>query len=103
RSMMFSPWITPMVAMSIVWAWIYEPDVGLLNQILGWFHLPQPDWFTVLIVLYGLLLLLQYGKTLAGRCYSIRMHCKRFLKIYMKLVVLKDLLGGKECVRLLFH
>ncbi|HLR23315.1 MAG TPA: sugar ABC transporter permease, partial [Pseudogracilibacillus sp.] len=44
RSMMFSPWITPMVAMSIVWAWIYEPDVGLLNQILGWFHLPQPDW-----------------------------------------------------------
>lgn len=41
---MFSPWITPMVAMSIVWAWIYEPDVGLLNQVLGFFHLPQPDW-----------------------------------------------------------
>ncbi|MEI3609726.1 carbohydrate ABC transporter permease [Pseudogracilibacillus sp. SO10305] len=44
RSLMFSPWITPMVAMSIVWAWIYEPDVGLLNQVLGFFHLPQPDW-----------------------------------------------------------
>src|SRR5699024_9536790 len=44
RSMMFSPWITPMVAMSILWARIYEPDVGLLNQILGWFHLPHPDW-----------------------------------------------------------
>lgn len=44
RSLMFSPWITPMVAMSIVWAWIYEPDIGLLNQVLGWMHLPQPDW-----------------------------------------------------------
>src|SRR5690625_3381323 len=44
RSLMFSPWITPMVAMSIVWAWIYEPDIGLLNQVLGWLHLPQPAW-----------------------------------------------------------
>ncbi|MEN1968818.1 sugar ABC transporter permease [Lentibacillus sp. N15] len=44
RSLLFSPWITPMVAMSIVWSWIYEPDVGLLNQMLGWLHLPQPAW-----------------------------------------------------------
>lgn len=46
RAFLFSPWITPMVAMSIVWTWIYEPDVGLMNQVLGWFHLPQPDWLT---------------------------------------------------------
>lgn len=46
RAFLFSPWITPMVAMSIVWSWMYEPDVGLLNQILGWFHLPQPSWLT---------------------------------------------------------
>ncbi|GIN72518.1 sugar ABC transporter permease [Bacillus sp. J14TS2] len=44
RSLLFSPWITPMVAMSIVWTWIYEPEIGLLNQILGWFNLPQPEW-----------------------------------------------------------
>src|SRR5699024_2431036 len=30
RSMLCSPWITPRVVMSIVWAWIYDPDVGLL-------------------------------------------------------------------------
>ncbi|TQR16323.1 sugar ABC transporter permease [Psychrobacillus soli] len=46
KSLLFSPWITPMVAMSIVWTWIFQPDVGLLNQILGWFHLPQPSWLT---------------------------------------------------------
>jgi len=44
RALLFSPWITPMVAMSIVWSWIYEPKVGLLNQVLGWFNLPQPEW-----------------------------------------------------------
>lgn len=44
RSLLFSPWVTPMVAMSIVWSWIYEPKIGLLNQILGWFNLPQPEW-----------------------------------------------------------
>lgn len=46
KSFLFSPWITPMVAMSIVWTWIFQPDVGLLNQILGWLHLPQPMWLT---------------------------------------------------------
>jgi len=40
RSLMFSPWVTPMVAMSIVWSSIYEPDVGLLNQILDWVNIP---------------------------------------------------------------
>lgn len=46
RAFLFAPWITPMVAMSIVWSWIYEPDIGLLNQILAMFHLPQPSWLT---------------------------------------------------------
>src|SRR5699024_684013 len=44
RAMLYSPGINAMVAMSIVCAWIYEPDVGLLTQILGMFHLPQPAW-----------------------------------------------------------
>lgn len=46
KSLLFSPWITPMVAMSIVWTWIFQPDVGLLNQLLGLLHLPQPSWLT---------------------------------------------------------
>ncbi|WP_307728809.1 carbohydrate ABC transporter permease [Alkalicoccobacillus plakortidis] len=44
RAFLFSPWITPMVAMSIVWTWIFEPDLGLLNEILGLLNLPQPAW-----------------------------------------------------------
>ncbi|MCO7124803.1 sugar ABC transporter permease [Sporolactobacillus shoreicorticis] len=44
KALIFSPWVTPMVAMSIVWSWIYEPKIGLLNQFLGWLQLPQPEW-----------------------------------------------------------
>jgi len=44
KTLIFSPWVTPTVAISIVWSWIFEPKVGLLNQVLGWFHLPQPQW-----------------------------------------------------------
>ncbi|MDJ1110217.1 sugar ABC transporter permease [Macrococcus caseolyticus] len=44
RTLIFSPWITPMVAVSIVWSWIFEPKVGILNQVLGMMHLAQPGW-----------------------------------------------------------
>jgi len=30
----FSPWITPTVAVSLVWSWIYEPDRGFANYML---------------------------------------------------------------------
>lgn len=51
--LLFSPWVTPTVAVSIVWSWIYEPDVGLANTVLsflgltgiGW--LQDPNWALV--------------------------------------------------------
>lgn len=30
----FLPFITPMVVVGIVWSWIFDPNIGLLNQIL---------------------------------------------------------------------
>ncbi|WP_414049287.1 carbohydrate ABC transporter permease [Macrococcus animalis] len=44
RTMLFSPWVTPMVAVSIVWSWIFEPKIGILNQLLGMMHMYQPGW-----------------------------------------------------------
>jgi multiple sugar transport system permease protein len=44
RTLIFSPYITPMVAVSIVWSWIFEPRVGVLNYILSLFHLPALKW-----------------------------------------------------------
>lgn len=41
---LFSPWITPTVAVSIVWTWIYEPDSGIANLVLDFLHLPALQW-----------------------------------------------------------
>lgn len=44
RTLIFSPWVTPTVAVSIVWSWIYEPKVGFANWVLNLLHLPGLDW-----------------------------------------------------------
>lgn len=44
KFILFSPWITPTVAISIVWTWIYEPDVGIADHVLKFFHLPALQW-----------------------------------------------------------
>ncbi|NKE07946.1 sugar ABC transporter permease [Bacillus selenatarsenatis] len=44
RTLIFSPWVTPAVAVSIVWSWIYEPQVGLANWLLTSFNLPALEW-----------------------------------------------------------
>jgi multiple sugar transport system permease protein len=44
KAIIFSPWVTPMVAVSIVWSWIFQPEVGLLNFILSGFGIPKIDW-----------------------------------------------------------
>lgn len=44
KFILFSPWITPTVAVSIVWTWIFEPDSGIANAILNFFGLPGLQW-----------------------------------------------------------
>ena len=44
KFILFSPWITPTVALSIVWTWIYDPDTGIANAVLEFLHLPALQW-----------------------------------------------------------
>lgn len=44
KFIVFSPWITPTVAISIVWSWIYEPNTGFANLVLNFFRLPALKW-----------------------------------------------------------
>jgi multiple sugar transport system permease protein len=46
RVIYFLPSIVPTVAATILWKWILNPDAGILNNILGWFGLPGPNWIT---------------------------------------------------------
>jgi len=45
ETLFFLPVITPMVPVSTVWKWIYDPGQGgLLNYILSWFNLGPYGW-----------------------------------------------------------
>lgn len=44
RTFIFSPWITPMVAVAIVWSWIFEPRMGLANFLLESVNLSGVGW-----------------------------------------------------------
>jgi multiple sugar transport system permease protein len=44
RTAFFLPTVTSMVAVSVVWMWIYHPDVGLMNYLLNLLHLPPIRW-----------------------------------------------------------
>lgn len=46
RSAYFLPVVTSWVVVALVWQWLLNPANGLINQILGFFHLPQPGWWT---------------------------------------------------------
>lgn len=40
----FLPVVTSWVVVSLIWTWLYNPEYGLLNTILGSIGLPQLSW-----------------------------------------------------------
>ncbi len=44
RAILYFPSIAPLVAMSFIWLWLLNPDLGLFNQILRYLHLPTSMW-----------------------------------------------------------
>ncbi len=60
RSLIFLPHVTPIIATSIIWAWIFNPQFGLANFVfshlglprLGW--LEDPAWSMPAVMLYTL-------------------------------------------------
>jgi len=44
RTIYFAPVVTTLVAVSIVFKYLYHPRFGMLNRFLDTLGLPQPDW-----------------------------------------------------------
>lgn len=44
RTALFAPFVTTLVAVAIVWRYLYHPQYGLLNYVLGWFGVSPVDW-----------------------------------------------------------
>ncbi len=59
RAIYYTPVITSMVAVSIMWAWIFSPEIGIANRILqevfglsglGWLRDPNLAMFCIVLV-----------------------------------------------------
>lgn len=44
RALIFAPAIIAPILSGLIWIFILDPHVGLLNQVLGMLELPQPEW-----------------------------------------------------------
>jgi multiple sugar transport system permease protein len=44
RAAYFMPHVTSVVAVSLLWMWIFNPEFGLLNAALGRLGIAGPDW-----------------------------------------------------------
>lgn len=60
RLLFFLPFVTPALPTSIIWLWIFNPQFGLLNYLLGLVHLPalgwidDPHWAMPAVIIYSL-------------------------------------------------
>jgi len=44
RMAYFTPTILPMIAVANIWLFFYSPDIGLIDQISGWFGISGHNW-----------------------------------------------------------
>lgn len=44
RTAYFMPYITSTVAAAAVFSWIFNPQSGFLNYVIGWFGIPAQQW-----------------------------------------------------------
>jgi len=46
RTVFYLPVVTSMVAVSLVWTWLFNAKYGLINYVLSWFGITGPSWLT---------------------------------------------------------
>jgi multiple sugar transport system permease protein len=44
RTVYFLPVVTPVIATALIWKWLYQPSLGLINQLLTMAALPTQRW-----------------------------------------------------------
>lgn len=67
RTIFFAPVVTTLVAVAVVFRYLYHPRFGLVDHVLGWFGVPpidwlgQPGWAMVAITLLAVWRTFGYG------------------------------------------
>lgn len=49
RTVLYLPQMVPAVASAILWIWVLNPQFGLVNTVLGWFHILGPLWLNSIV------------------------------------------------------
>lgn len=44
RTIYYLPTIVPVVASSVLWLWMFDPQIGIINGFLGFLHISGPGW-----------------------------------------------------------
>ncbi len=44
RTAFFTPVIISWIAAAVIWRWLFEPNYGLVNYVLGWFGISSVNW-----------------------------------------------------------
>lgn len=44
RTIFYLPSIVPIIASSMIWLWLFNPDFGLLNAVSGFLGMPRSQW-----------------------------------------------------------
>lgn len=45
RGVLLLPWLIPNVVVGLLWLWLLDPQLGLINQLLGWFGISRQPFF----------------------------------------------------------
>lgn len=45
RGVLLLPWLIPNVVVGLLWLWLLDPQLGLMNQLLGWFGISRQPFF----------------------------------------------------------
>ena len=45
RGVLLLPWLIPNVVVGLLWLWLLDPQLGLMNQLLGWFGIARQPFF----------------------------------------------------------
>lgn len=46
RTLVFLPSVIPIVAASVLWIWLLDPNDGMINYLLSWIGLGQQNWLS---------------------------------------------------------
>lgn len=44
RTVFYLPTVTPVVATALLWSYVFNPQFGLANAVMGWFGIPPLRW-----------------------------------------------------------